>query len=334
MGPKYEFTGETKVVDGHEVHRIRRISNGEIGGWIGSEEDLSQEGECWVGGEAVVWDCSVYEDAIVDGHAYVSDRYNDDGGIHGKAHIYGNAKITNWINICDNAKVHGNVDASDLDMCGNAELYGDVYINGPVAIQDNAKVYGNAELWHGSICDNVEIFGSTVVGYSDDEEEQDEIASDWLEIHGDAKISCGTINHSIDNTTSPSEYTSIKTITPRPTNIQKFLIKLIDSGLFYSNNDISFITTNLFINNSNEEEELIIISKDNNIKLVFNKEYDYIFYVLLTIIINVKEETIKKKDVIDEFGNDGNSFFKKIQWLHDFLVDMNYNEQYIRLLEL
>ena len=57
MGPKYEFTGETKVVDGHEVHRIRRISNGEIGGWIGSEEDLSQEGECWVGGEAVVWNC-------------------------------------------------------------------------------------------------------------------------------------------------------------------------------------------------------------------------------------------------------------------------------------
>jgi len=58
---KYEFTGETINVNGHELHQIRYLtdiytigdfgkpsrilSEGEIGGWIEREENLSQDGE-------------------------------------------------------------------------------------------------------------------------------------------------------------------------------------------------------------------------------------------------------------------------------------------------
>jgi len=43
---KYEFTGETMNYECHTLHRIRWISDGEIGGWIEKEENLSQDGNC------------------------------------------------------------------------------------------------------------------------------------------------------------------------------------------------------------------------------------------------------------------------------------------------
>ena len=69
---KYEFTEETKVKNGITLRRIRRISDGLIGGWIEKEENLSQDGDCFVSG-----------DALVLGNAKVS----------GNANIYGNAKV-------------------------------------------------------------------------------------------------------------------------------------------------------------------------------------------------------------------------------------------------
>ncbi len=53
---KYEFTGKIKTVFGINFKQIRAIINfgcvvaGEIGGWIESEENLSQSGDAWVSG--------------------------------------------------------------------------------------------------------------------------------------------------------------------------------------------------------------------------------------------------------------------------------------------
>ena len=44
MSKKYEFTGKTKNYKGRLLHRIRRISDGLVGGWIEKEENLSHEG--------------------------------------------------------------------------------------------------------------------------------------------------------------------------------------------------------------------------------------------------------------------------------------------------
>ena len=51
---KYELTSETKVINGLELHRIKAIKSfgsvekGELGGWIESEKNLSQDGDAWV----------------------------------------------------------------------------------------------------------------------------------------------------------------------------------------------------------------------------------------------------------------------------------------------
>lgn len=59
---KYEFTGETKVIAGVTLKRIRAlisfgfIVKGEIGGFIESEKNLSHDGNAWVSGNARVTD--------------------------------------------------------------------------------------------------------------------------------------------------------------------------------------------------------------------------------------------------------------------------------------
>lgn len=45
---KYEFTGEIKEFNGFVLKQIRRISDQLIGGWIEKEDNLSQEGSCFV----------------------------------------------------------------------------------------------------------------------------------------------------------------------------------------------------------------------------------------------------------------------------------------------
>lgn len=73
MGPKYEFTNKTMNYNGCILHRIKRISDGKLGGWIESEDNLSQEGNCWIGDNAKVYgDATIYDNAQVFSHADIT----------------------------------------------------------------------------------------------------------------------------------------------------------------------------------------------------------------------------------------------------------------------
>ena len=71
---KYELTSETKIVFGHILYRIKALSSfgcvsaGDLGGFLESEKNLSQNGNAWVFGNA-----EVYGDARVYGNAEVSE---------------------------------------------------------------------------------------------------------------------------------------------------------------------------------------------------------------------------------------------------------------------
>lgn len=91
MSKKYEFTGEEMKLNGVTLHRIRRISDGEIGGWIESEDNLSHEGAAWVSGEACIsGNARVYGDAWVSGNARVSGNAQ----VYGDARVYDNARVS------------------------------------------------------------------------------------------------------------------------------------------------------------------------------------------------------------------------------------------------
>ena len=78
------------------LHRIRALRDvredvhaGDLGGFVQSEENLSQEGQCWIAGNAVAAEeAYVYGNAIIEDYAIVTAGY-----VHGNVHISGNAKL-------------------------------------------------------------------------------------------------------------------------------------------------------------------------------------------------------------------------------------------------
>ena len=75
---KYELTDETIEVYGTALHRIKalkdfgNVKKGELGGYVESEYNLSQEGNCLVYGNAKVYsNAKVYGNALVYGNAKV-----------------------------------------------------------------------------------------------------------------------------------------------------------------------------------------------------------------------------------------------------------------------
>ena len=165
MGPKYEFTGETKKWRDSTLHRIRRLSDGKLGGWIESEENLSQNSNCWVDDEAKVYDNAyVYSNAQVFGNAEVHSnaRVYDHAKVYGNAEVYGNAKVYVHAEVYGDAKVYDNARVGSwAEVYGNAKVFGDAKICGGANVYGNAEVYGGANVYG-----NAEIFGNAeICGY-------------------------------------------------------------------------------------------------------------------------------------------------------------------------
>ena len=96
MEKKYELTDEILEVGGRVLHRINALRNfgnikqGEIGGWIENEDNLSHCGDCWVYGDAkVLGNAKVYGNAKVLGDAEVYGNAE----VYGDAEVYGNAEV-------------------------------------------------------------------------------------------------------------------------------------------------------------------------------------------------------------------------------------------------
>ena len=129
---KYELTTEFKInFFGRKLFRIRalisfgNVNEGDLGGYIEDEKNLSHDGNAWVYGDAKVYgDAEVCGDAKVYGNAWVC----------GNAKVCGDAKVYGDAWVCGDAKVYG-----DAEVCGDAKVYGNAWVCG------NAKVCGDAD---------------------------------------------------------------------------------------------------------------------------------------------------------------------------------------------
>ena len=130
------------------------VRKGSIGGYIEKEENLSQEGNCWVYNEAMVFDeAKVYGDA----------RIHDYAKVYGDAEVYGKAGIYDEARVMDSAIIHGNAQVMNRALIGDAaEVFGNAQVTSRVIVIDHAKVYGNAIVSNNStIYGNVNILGDT-----------------------------------------------------------------------------------------------------------------------------------------------------------------------------
>lgn len=162
---KYKLTGETKCikVDGNDVtvHRIQAlhdfgdVQEGDLGGWVDSEERLSDLGDCWI-----------YVDACACGKSVILD----DACIKNNAVVCGTALVRDRAIVCDNAVVSGDSIIRDYSIIRDcAKVSGKACIEGHSSIEDNAEVsdcvhvMDSRVLGDAKICDRAKIMlGVTV----------------------------------------------------------------------------------------------------------------------------------------------------------------------------
>ena len=142
---KYVLTDKTKEIYGHILHRIKAVKDfgdvhkGDLGGWVESEDNLSQIGNCWIYDNAIVCEnANVRDNAIVCNNTivYGDACIWDNAKVRGSAIICDKARISEYACIRDYANVYGHVSIRDYAVvCGDARVYGEAIICGGAKIE-------------------------------------------------------------------------------------------------------------------------------------------------------------------------------------------------------
>lgn len=128
------------------------VYKGDVGGFVQSENNLSQKGNCWIFDDAVVCgSAEVLDAAQIRNNAIVIDGKVSNERVVKDNTIVINASIRDKSTIYEQATLYGS------KMNGNAEIFGNAFVF-CMDILDNAKIYDNAE-HHGN-------GGSSISGYA------------------------------------------------------------------------------------------------------------------------------------------------------------------------
>lgn len=156
-GKKYELLPDRQiVVAGTTLYRIRALKDfgnvkaGSLGGFVRSERNLSQDGDCWVADEA-----QVYDEAVVSADAQV----------------YGRGRVYNHGRVSDRGQVLGNAQVFENGwVFKNGVVFDNAMVRGAAQVRDNGLAYGDSEIFDnvrvlnsGQVCDHARIGGRTVI---------------------------------------------------------------------------------------------------------------------------------------------------------------------------
>ena len=141
MEKKYELLkDDTIVVKGYTLYRIKALKDfndvkkGDLGGHIEKEDNLSQNGNCWVYGHACVF---------------------DNAQISGNACVFDNARVSGDARVCDNSRVYDDACVYDnAQISGNACVYDDAWVRNDAHVSNDANISSDFD------CCTVSGFGS------------------------------------------------------------------------------------------------------------------------------------------------------------------------------
>ena len=204
---KYELTDETIKFSGKTLYRIKalksfgKVKAGDLGGYIQSENNLSQDGNAWVSVNAKVFgEAMVYGNATVHSNAIVRDNakvygnaqvYNvamvhDDAQVYGNAQVYSSAIVGGNAKIYDKAKVYEEADVGGwkgVKVYGDAQVYSSAIVNDKAQVYGRAKVYGRAEVYG-----NAQVYGWDTKVYGKAQVYGNAIVSDDARVYGNTKL--------------------------------------------------------------------------------------------------------------------------------------------------
>lgn len=150
VSKKYKLTDDYKFYNGQTLYRIQalkdfgRVHNGDRGGFVHSEENLSQEGYCWITDNAIVCDNAVVcDDAVIYDNAVVC----------GNSLIKGHSVIMNHSLISDSqvinavtrdyAKITDGACIRDYSVIG-----GEAQVSNKVVVSNSTTLKGTTQIKH------------------------------------------------------------------------------------------------------------------------------------------------------------------------------------------
>ena len=131
---------------------VKKVKKNDLGGYVESKKNLSQEGTCWIQDNAKVYDnAKILNDAQVFGNAKV----HGDSSIFGDAVVCDNAEVFDNAGIYENAKIFG-----DSIVFGNAKVHGDSSIFGDAVVCNKTEIFGDVEVSGNAIVSGIAKIGS------------------------------------------------------------------------------------------------------------------------------------------------------------------------------
>lgn len=153
MKPKYEIS-DVAHPRYPWLHRVRALLGfrmgvcaGDLGGYVQSEENLSQEGNCWIFDNAIACDGS-----LVDQQAILAEN----AVARGSAMVSGTAAVRNNAVIDDQAIVMAGMVCECAHVAGTAEITASMVTGAVPRVEGHADVYGD-------LCGNVRVKDTVVV---------------------------------------------------------------------------------------------------------------------------------------------------------------------------
>ena len=163
------------------------VKAGDIGGYVDSRKTLSQEGECWIGDDAIVVDKSIVKhDAVVKGNAVVSGTR-----VYHNAAIYGNARVSEIPGlkkamVTNSAQVYGEAQVVSSSIDGYSRIHEAALVNQAI-VEGYSEIYGYAKI----VGPGVKIADSEIYGYAEIHNAasvEGSIIHCQVEIHNSAKV--------------------------------------------------------------------------------------------------------------------------------------------------
>ena len=160
---KYKLTNTTIRYMGRKLYRIKALKDfsdvkkGDLGGWVFSKNNLSQEGDCWIYNNAKCMDnARMYDNSTMFDRSEMHDntimydysRMHGNSAMYDYSKMYGNSAMYGYSRMLDYTTMYGNSEMHDYSkMCDNSEMH------------EGSKMYNNSiisehgEMWKNGVLD-------------------------------------------------------------------------------------------------------------------------------------------------------------------------------------
>ena len=165
---KYELSDITMEFGIKTLYKIRALKNfsdvkkGDLGGWVSSENNLSQEGNCWIYDEAKCMDnarmydnscmydySEMYDSSRMYGYSkmYDSSEMHDSSTMYGNSIMYGNSMMCGYSKMFDNTEMFDDSAMYEYSvMNGYSIMFGNSEMHGDSEMHDHSRMYGDSIL--------------------------------------------------------------------------------------------------------------------------------------------------------------------------------------------